>query len=328
MRVMVVGSGGREHALAWKIAQSPLVEALFVAPGNGGSELVATNLPVDITDHAAVIAAARAHDIDFVVVGPDAQVVAGLGDDVRAAGITCFCPSKAAGQLEGSKSFTKALCDEFDIPTAAYGRFEDEASALTYLYTQGAPIVIKADGLAAGKGVTVAMSVEEAEEAIIDCFAGAFGASGAAVVIEEFMEGEEVSLFVLTDGEAILPGHAYLPPGGQHMRVIRDGARWRCRIDDGPAVNRHKPAVDVLFRSVAQSAGGNAVGAILTGMGDDGARGLLEMSQAGAPTLVQDEATSVVWGMPGAAMRLGAAKETVPLERIAQRLLDLAAAIA
>ncbi|PZQ24032.1 MAG: chemotaxis response regulator protein-glutamate methylesterase, partial [Stenotrophomonas acidaminiphila] len=128
--------------------------------------------------------------------------------------------------------------------------------------------------------------------------------------------------------EAILPGHAYLPPGGQHMRIIRDGARWRARIDDGPAVNRHKPAVDVLFRSVAQSAGGNAVGAILTGMGDDGARGLLEMSQAGAPTLVQDEASSVVWGMPGAAMRLGAAKEALPLERIAQRLLDLAAAIA
>ena len=205
MRVMVVGSGGREHALAWKIAQSPLVEALFVAPGNGGSEKVATNVPVDITDHDAVIAAAKAHAIDFVVVGPDAQVVAGLGDDVRAAGITCFCPSKAAGQLEGSKSFTKALCDEFDIPTAAYGRFEDEGSALAYLYTQGAPIVIKADGLAAGKGVTVAMSAEEAEEAIIDCFAGAFGTSGAAVVIEEFMEGEEVSLFVLSDGEAMLP---------------------------------------------------------------------------------------------------------------------------
>jgi phosphoribosylamine--glycine ligase len=202
---MVVGSGGREHALAWKIAQSPLVEALFVAPGNGGSEKVATNVPVDITDHDAVIAAAKAHAIDFVVVGPDAQVVAGLGDYVRAAGVTCFCPSKAAGQLEGSKSFTKALCDEFDIPTAAYGRFEDEASALAYLYTQGAPIVIKADGLAAGKGVTVAMSVEEAEEAIIDCFAGAFGTSGAAVVIEEFMEGEEVSLFVLSDGEAMLP---------------------------------------------------------------------------------------------------------------------------
>ncbi|MFD1252949.1 Phosphoribosylamine--glycine ligase [Devosia equisanguinis] len=205
MRVMVIGSGGREHALAWKIAQSPLVTALFVAPGNGGTEAIATNVAVDITDHAAVIAAARAHEIDFVVVGPDAQVVAGLGDDVRAAGFTCFCPSKAAGQLEGSKSFTKALCDQFGIPTAAYGRFEDEASALAYLYVQGAPIVIKADGLAAGKGVTVAMSVEEAEEAIIDCFSGAFGASGAAVVIEEFMEGEEVSLFVLTDGTAVLP---------------------------------------------------------------------------------------------------------------------------
>ncbi|ODT47573.1 phosphoribosylamine--glycine ligase [Devosia sp. 63-57] len=205
MRVMVIGSGGREHALAWKIAQSPLVTALFVAPGNGGTEAIATNVAVDITDHAAVIAAARAHEIDFVVVGPDAQVVAGLGDDVRAAGFTCFCPSKAAGQLEGSKSFTKALCDQFNIPTAAYGRFEDEASALAYLYVHGAPIVIKADGLAAGKGVTVAMSVEEAEEAIIDCFSGAFGASGAAVVIEEFMEGEEVSLFVLTDGTAVLP---------------------------------------------------------------------------------------------------------------------------
>ena len=205
MRVMVIGSGGREHALAWKIAQSPLVEALFVAPGNGGTEGLATNVAVDITDHDAVIAAARENQVDFVVVGPDAQVVAGLGDDVRAAGITCFCPSRAAGQLEGSKSFTKALCDEFDIPTAAYGRFEDEASALAYLYTRGAPIVIKADGLAAGKGVTVAMSVEEAEEAIIDCFSGAFGASGAAVVIEEFMEGEEVSLFLLSDGEAILP---------------------------------------------------------------------------------------------------------------------------
>ncbi|TWI02823.1 two-component system chemotaxis response regulator CheB [Luteimonas cucumeris] len=125
------------------------------------------------------------------------------------------------------------------------------------------------------------------------------------------------------DGEAILPGHAYLPPGGKHLRVIRDGARWRCRIDDGPAVNRHKPAVDVLFRSVAANAGANAIGAILTGMGDDGARGLLEIAQAGAPTLVQDEASSVVWGMPGSAVRLGAAREIVPLERIATRLLEL-----
>lgn len=205
MRVLVIGSGGREHALAWKIAQSPLLTKLFVGPGNAGTAAIAENVPLDINNHGEVIAFAKAHNIDFVVVGPDAQVVAGLGDDIRAAGFVCFCPSKAAGQLEGSKSFTKALCDEFDIPTAGYARFTDEASALAYIYTQGAPIVIKADGLAAGKGVTVAMDVEEAEEAIIDCFSGAFGASGAAVVIEDFMEGEEVSLFVLCDGETLLP---------------------------------------------------------------------------------------------------------------------------
>jgi phosphoribosylamine--glycine ligase len=204
MRVLVIGSGGREHALAWKIAQSPLLTKLFVAPGNGGTEAVAQNLELDITDHMAVIEACRERQIDFVVVGPDAQVVAGLGDDLRSAGIAAFCPSRAAGQLEGSKGFTKALCDEMGIPTAAYARVDNEADALAYLYARGAPIVVKADGLAAGKGVTVASSVEEAEQAVIDCFAGAYGASGHAVVIEEFMEGEEVSLFVLCDGENTL----------------------------------------------------------------------------------------------------------------------------
>lgn len=242
MRVLVIGSGGREHALAWKIAQSPLLTKLFIAPGNGGTGEVAENLPADITDHAAVIALCHAHQIDFVVVGPDAQVVAGLGDDLRAAGFTCFCPSKAAGQLEGSKGFTKALCDEMDIPTAAYGRFDNEAAALAYVYTHGAPIVIKADGLAAGKGVTVAGSVEEAEEAIIDCFAGAFGQSGAEVVIEEFMEGEEVSLFVLCDGTDILP----LTTAQDHKRAF-DG-------DTGPntgGMGAYSPA-PVMSREVCE----------------------------------------------------------------------------
>jgi phosphoribosylamine--glycine ligase len=240
MRVLVIGSGGREHALVWKIAQSPLLTKLFIAPGNGGTGAVAENIAMDITDHKAVTDFCKLMAIDFVVVGPDAQVVAGLGDDVRAAGIACFCPSKAAGQLEGSKGFTKALCDQMNIPTAAYGRFDTEAAALAYLYTQSAPIVIKADGLAAGKGVTVAMSIEEAEEAIVDCFAGAFGAAGASVVIEEFMEGEEVSLFVLCDGTDILP----LTTAQDHKRAF-DG-------DTGPntgGMGAYSPA-PVMSRAV------------------------------------------------------------------------------
>ncbi|HEY0334272.1 MAG TPA: chemotaxis response regulator protein-glutamate methylesterase [Stenotrophomonas sp.] len=149
-------------------------------------------------------------------------------------------------------------------------------------------------------------------------------ASFSTAFAERLDRYSAMSVREASDGEAILPGHAYLPPGGRHLRVIRDGARWRCRIDDSDPVNRHKPAVDVLFRSVAANAGPNAIGAILTGMGDDGARGLLEMQQAGAATLVQDEASSVVWGMPGAAFRLGAAQEAVPLDRVAERLLALA----
>ena len=205
MRILVIGSGGREHALAWKLAQSPRLTQLFVAPGNGGTSGIAENLAIDITDHQAVIDFCKLMAIDFMVVGPDAQVVAGLGDDVRAAGIACFSPSRAAGQLEGSKSFTKALCDEMGIPTAAYRRFESQGPALDYLATQTAPIVVKADGLAAGKGVTVAETLEDARAAVVDCFSGTFGAAGASVVIEEFMTGEEVSLFVLCDGHTILP---------------------------------------------------------------------------------------------------------------------------
>jgi len=204
MRALLIGSGGREHALAWGIARSPRLEKLFVAPGNGGTGQIAINVPLDIADHAAILAFARAEHIDFVVIGPDAPAVAGLGDDVRAAGLLCFGPSKAAAQLEGSKGFTKALCDEMAIPTARYARFDNEPDALAYLREQGAPIVVKADGLAAGKGVCVAETLKEAEAFLHECFAGLFGASGASVVIEEFLAGEEASLFALCDGEHFL----------------------------------------------------------------------------------------------------------------------------
>ncbi len=172
---------------------------------------------MDITDHAAVVAFATAQAIDFVVIGPDAPAVAGLADDVRAAGLLCFGPSKAAAQLEGSKAFTKAVCDEAGVPTARYARFENEGEALAYVHDQGAPIVIKADGLAAGKGVTVAMTMEEAADAVRDCFSGAFGESGSVVVIEEYLEGEEASLFALCDGKSVV----MLPSAQDHKRVGR-----------------------------------------------------------------------------------------------------------
>ncbi len=220
MRILVIGSGGREHALAWAIARSPRCDKLFVMPGNGGTSEIAENVPVDITDHKAVLAFALANQVDFVVIGPDAPAVAGLGDDVRAAGLLCFGPSKAAAQLEGSKAFTKQLCDEARVPTAAYGRFDNEGDALAYVHDQGAPIVIKADGLAAGKGVTVAMTIQEAADAVRDCFSGAFGESGSTVVVEEYLEGEEASIFALCDGESVV----MLPSAQDHKRVW-DGDR-------------------------------------------------------------------------------------------------------
>lgn len=201
MKVLLIGSGGREHALAWKIAQSPRLTKLYVAPGNGGTEQVAENVAFDISDHVAVLAFCQSKEIDLVVVGPEAPLVAGLADDLRAEGFVVFGPSKAAAQLEGSKAFTKTLCDEMNIPTAGYGKFDNEADALAYVRAKGAPIVIKADGLAAGKGVTVAMQLGEAETAIVDCFSGSFGAAGAEVVIEDFLDGEEVSIFAICDGE-------------------------------------------------------------------------------------------------------------------------------
>lgn len=205
MNILLIGSGGREHALAWALSNSPLITKLFAAPGNAGIAEVAELVSVDVADHEAVIAFCRTNVVDFVVVGPEAPLVAGLVDDLTAAGIKAFGPSKAAAQLEGSKSFTKAICDAANIPTAKYGHFKTADDAKAHVEAHGAPIVVKADGLAAGKGVVVAVTKEEALAAIDACFEGSFGAAGAEVVLEEFLEGEEASFFVLVDGQNFLP---------------------------------------------------------------------------------------------------------------------------
>ncbi len=206
MRILVVGGGGREHALCWAISASPLCTKLFCAPGNAGIAQVAECHDVGAEDIPGQVALAEKLKIDFVVIGPDAPLVAGMADPFRAAGFKVFGPSKQAAQLEGSKSFTKELCKRHNIPTAAYERFTDLGKAEAYIKQQGAPIVVKADGLAAGKGVIVAETVEQALAAVRDMLAGnKFGAAGSSVVIEEFMDGEEASLFALCDGEHVLP---------------------------------------------------------------------------------------------------------------------------
>ena len=213
MNILLLGSGGREHALAWAIGASALCDKLYCAPGNPGIAAISHSVDLKVTDHAAVIAFCKEKDIGLVVVGPEAPLVAGLADDLKAAGIKVFGPSKFAAQLEGSKGFTKDICAKYAIPTAAYGRFRDKPSALAYLDAHGAPIVIKADGLAAGKGVTVAMTMPEARAAVDDIFSGRFG--GAECVIEEFLEGEEASFFVLSDGTNAMP----LATAQDHKRV-------------------------------------------------------------------------------------------------------------
>ena len=205
MNLLLIGSGGREHALAWKLKQSPRLDQLFVAPGNAGIEAVATCVALDIADHGAVARFCKDNDIGLVIVGPEAPLVAGLTDDLEAEGLIVFGPSRAAAQLEGSKGFTKDLCARANIPTAVYARFSQAAPAKAYLAGQPLPIVIKADGLAAGKGVVIAETKDEAEAAIDACFSGAFGDAGAELVIEEFLRGEEASFFVLVDGQTVLP---------------------------------------------------------------------------------------------------------------------------
>jgi len=205
MNILLLGGGGREHALAWKLAQSPRCTGLFAAPGNPGIAQLARLVDLDLADHKAVIALCDAHDIGLVVVGPEAPLVDGIADTLRADGIPVFGPSKAAAQLEGSKGYTKDLCIEAGIPTARYVRCTTEGEARAALSDFGLPVVVKADGLAAGKGVIIAQTRAEAEDAIADMFGGGFGASGAEVVIEAFMTGEEASFFALTDGVAVVP---------------------------------------------------------------------------------------------------------------------------
>jgi phosphoribosylamine---glycine ligase len=216
MKILLLGSGGREHALAWKIAASPLVTKLWCAPGNAGIAREAECIALDVADHAAVIAFCRREKVDLVVVGPETPLAAGIVDDLAGAGIKAFGPSRHAARLEGSKGFTKDLCTEFNIPTGAYRRFGNAADALAYVRKQGAPIVVKADGLAAGKGVVVAMTLPDAEAAIAMMFDGAFGAAGAEVVIEEYLQGREISFFALCDGETAIP----LASAQDHKRVF------------------------------------------------------------------------------------------------------------
>ena len=222
MNILLIGSGGREHALARAIQASPLCTRLVTAPGNPGTAQHGTNAAIDITDHAAIIELCRREAIDFVVVGPEAPLVVGLVDDLAAAGIKAFGPSGAAAQLEGSKAFTKELAREFDIPTAAFARFTDADPAKAYIRQRGAPIVIKADGLAAGKGVVVAATLAEAEQAVESMLGGSLGQAGAEVVIEECLVGEEASFFALCDGSHAVP----LGTAQDHKRV-HDG-------DQGP----------------------------------------------------------------------------------------------
>jgi len=205
MNILILGSGGREHAIAWAVKQNPKCDRLIVAPGNAGIAAIAECADIDILDGDTVAVFAEENTVDFVIVGPEAPLAAGVADRLRDAGLSVFGPSAAAARLETSKSFTKAICDAAKAPTAAYARFTEAEGAKAYIKAQGAPIVVKADGLAAGKGVIVAITEDEALDAIDDMFGGEFGAAGAEVVIEEFMEGEEGSLFVLVDGETVVP---------------------------------------------------------------------------------------------------------------------------
>lgn len=282
MNVLLLGSGGREHALAWKISQSPMLATLYCSPGNPGISQVATCISLDASDHGGIANFCRMQDIDLVVVGPEAPLVAGITDDLRQAGISVFGPTRAAAQLEGSKSFTKALSDEFAIPTAAYREFTDRSAALEYVAAHPLPVVIKADGLASGKGVIIAETRDDAVAGVRSCFGGRFGAAGTRIVIEEFLAGEEASFFALCDGANALS----LATAQDHKRV-GDG-------DTGPntgGMGAYSPA-PVMTAEVVQQTLDRIISPTIAGMSKRGTpfRGVLYaglMITAEGPKLIE-----------------------------------------
>ena len=254
MNILLLGSGGREHALAVALAASPRCDELYIAPGNGGTAAVGENVLLDAEDPAAVADFARENGCGLVVIGPEAPLVVGVADAVRAVGIPCFGPGAEGAQVEGSKKFSKELMERAGVPTAAYASFTDEAAALAYVRDQGAPLVVKADGLAAGKGVVVATELSQAEDAVRACFDGAFGKAGATVVIEEMMTGPECSLLAFTDGETVRP----MCTSQDHKRAL-EGDRGPNTGGMGayapvPIVTdeEHAAMVDALEKTVAQ----------------------------------------------------------------------------
>ncbi|MBI1383625.1 MAG: phosphoribosylamine--glycine ligase [Rhizobiales bacterium] len=309
--VLIIGGGGREHALAWAIAKSPRLGKLYCAPGNAGTASLARNVDLDARDHAAVVAFVEANAIDLTVVGPEAPLVDGLADALSAAGARVFGPSRAAASLEASKGFTKDLCARAGIPTAAYRRFHDATAALAYVRERGAPIVVKADGLAAGKGVTVAATLEQAEAAIAACFSGAFGAAGAEVVVEEMLVGEEVSFFVLADGETALA----LASAQDHKRAF-DG-------DEGPntgGMGAYSPA-PVMTEALAERTMTEIIHPTLEALAADGTpfRGVLFaglMITADGPKLIEYN------------VRFGDPECQVLMARLASDALELLDAVA
>ncbi|KIN71738.1 phosphoribosylamine--glycine ligase [Sulfitobacter guttiformis] len=301
MNILILGSGGREHSLAWAVLQNPKCDKLIVAPGNAGIAQIADCATIDIEDGGTVVEFAARNNVDFVIVGPEAPLAAGVADRLREAGVLVFGPSQAAAALEASKAFTKEICAACNAPTAAYGHFTNAAAAKDYVTAHGAPIVVKADGLAAGKGVIIAQTVAEAEAAIDDMFGGSFGAAGAKVVIEEFMTGEEASFFILCDGENVLP----IGTAQDHKRV-GDG-------DTGPntgGMGAYSPA-PVLSDAIAERAMAEIIRPCMAEMAKRGMpyQGILYaglMIEDGAPRLVE---YNVRFGDPECQvlmMRLGA----------------------